>query len=255
MGKANCGGLILDNTVLVVVNNIITTVDSTPTTAVKANCGGVQFDATLFKNVDGVITDINADEDAVLGFVVPQQGCGGIVLDGNCFELNDNDEITYNALISKFSLSRTATNCTVSVLKDSQVISDGAEALSAGDVITISATASSGYTLSSLKVNGSDFVSGNTLTVSGNVTIVAEAIANKYKLSRIVEGGAVTVYRNSKTVDDGDEALIAGDIISFIGTPTSETMTLDTFTINGEDADIDTPLTVTEDVAINAIFA
>lgn len=179
MGKANCGGLILDNTVLVVVNNIITTVDSTPTTAVKANCGGVQFDATLFKNVDGVITDINADENAVLGFVVPQQGCGGVVLDSNYFELNDNDEVTFE---------------------------------------------------------------------------VPAPPVQKYKLSRTVEGGAIKVYRDSETVDDGNEALIAGDIISFIGTPTSETMTLDTFTINGEDADIDTPLTVTEDVAINAIF-
>lgn len=95
MAKANCGGLILDSATLVTVDNIITTVGSTPAGAVKANCGGVQFDSAVFKKVDDVITDINADEDTVLGFVVSQPGCGGVVLDSNYFEFDDNGAIKF----------------------------------------------------------------------------------------------------------------------------------------------------------------
>ena len=45
------------------------------------------------------------------------------------------------------------------------------------DVLTITATPSPGYRITSLQVNGTDFVSGSTHTVSGAVAIVADTVA------------------------------------------------------------------------------
>lgn len=176
MGKANCGGLILDDATLVVVDNIITIPDTEPTNAVKANCGGVQFDADIFKNVNGIITDVDADPETVEGFVVGQAGCGGVILDSNCFELNEDNEITY------------------------------------------------------------------------------ADIKKKYNLSRTVDGGTFKVMKGDIEISDGTDVLTEGDVITFVGTPTTEGATLDTFKINGKNADADTPLTVTESVAIVAKF-
>ena len=47
-----------------------------------------------------------------------------------------------------------------------------------GDVLQISASASSGYNLSTFTVNGSNFTSGNTVTVTGAVTVVTTAGAS-----------------------------------------------------------------------------
>lgn len=47
------------------------------------------------------------------------------------------------------------------------------------DKLKITATADSGYTLTTLTVNGDAFVSGQTYTVLGNTTIVATATANQ----------------------------------------------------------------------------
>lgn len=47
-----------------------------------------------------------------------------------------------------------------------------------GDVLKITATASSGYNLSTFTVNGSGFTSGNTVTVTGAVTVITTAGAS-----------------------------------------------------------------------------
>ena len=74
------------------------------------------------------------------------------------------------------NLSRTATNCSVTVTKGTTTITDGDNKVSDEDILTITATASDGYELSTLTVNGDDFVSGEDFTVDGsNVVIVATA--------------------------------------------------------------------------------
>lgn len=47
-----------------------------------------------------------------------------------------------------------------------------------GDVLTITASASSGYNLSTFTVNGSNFTSGNTITVTSAVSVVTTAISS-----------------------------------------------------------------------------
>lgn len=56
-----------------------------------------------------------------------------------------------------------------------------------GDVIKITASASTGYTLSSLKVNGSNFTSGQQITVESNIAIVATSI-KKESWNTVFEG-------------------------------------------------------------------
>ena len=87
MMKAKCGGLLLDGSTLKMVNGIITVADGNPTSGVVANCGGVLFDAEYFKKINKVITDKDAVE--VESVVVTQQGCGGLLVDGNCFAFDD----------------------------------------------------------------------------------------------------------------------------------------------------------------------
>lgn len=84
--------------------------------------------------------------------------------------------VTVVTELEKFDLTITAgENSTITVTRNDVAVSAGEDAISYGDVLTISASAGEGYELSTLTVNGNDFVSGQTVTVSGNVTIVSAA--------------------------------------------------------------------------------
>lgn len=71
-------------------------------------------------------------------------------------------------------------HCTVAVTKGGVAVETGANKITYGDVLTITATVGEGYQIATLTVNGEAFTSGNTVTVSGNVTVVAtsEAVEN-----------------------------------------------------------------------------
>lgn len=80
-----------------------------------------------------------------------------------------NQVSTPDTSFPAYSLTITqAPSTTVTVTRNGQALSSGAD-ISAGDVLTISVTGGT------VKVNGSDFTSGNTHTVAGNVTVVSTA--------------------------------------------------------------------------------
>lgn len=86
--------------------------------------------------------------------------------------------ITISATLKTYDLARTADeHVTVAVTKGGNAVEDGEGVLTHGNTITVTATAAEGYTLKSLKLNGTDFTSGNTHTVAGDVSIVAESEA------------------------------------------------------------------------------
>ena len=86
--------------------------------------------------------------------------------------------LTVISTLNTYDLSVTADeNCTVTVTKGGQAVTAGEEAISYGDVLTITATAGEGYEIATLTVNGDAFTSGNTVTVSGDVTVVATSEA------------------------------------------------------------------------------
>ncbi len=64
---------------------------------------------------------------------------------------------------------------TITILRNGEAFSG--DTVYHDDVLTITATPTPGYRITSLKVNGSDFVSGSTHTVSGAVAIVVDTIA------------------------------------------------------------------------------
>ena len=95
---------------------------------------------------------------------------------GNTMTVTGDVVIVGSATISKYDLSRTATNCTITVQDASDnAITDGTDKLTYGDVIKISVVASDGYENATLTVNDETFTSGNTLTVSSDITIVGTA--------------------------------------------------------------------------------
>lgn len=74
-----------------------------------------------------------------------------------------------------YDLVVTATGATVKVTRKHKELEPAADILYNGDKLTITATPDEGHEISSLTVNGVDFTSGETHTVSGKVTIACTA--------------------------------------------------------------------------------
>jgi len=97
---------------------------------------------------------------------------------GNTMVVKNDLYITGNATGVPYDLSRTATNCTITVLdSDNEPITDGENKIKYGDTIKISVEANEGYENATLTVNDASFTSGNTMTVTGDVVIVGSASA------------------------------------------------------------------------------
>lgn len=133
-------------------------------------------------------------------------------------------------------------------------LSSGA-AIYDGDVLKITFGVSTGYNLGTHTVNGSTFTTGNTHTVSANVTVVSTASVKSYSLSISTDGHAtVTVNRTSSplqgastgNISDG-ETIYYNDVISVDVTPNGG-YEVETATLN--DGEIVSPHTVSENVSI-----
>lgn len=75
-----------------------------------------------------------------------------------------------------FDLTVTKTHATVTVKRLGKTVTPGTDILYNGDVLTITAKADEGYTLSTLTANAEDIESGDKVTVEGHhIAIVATA--------------------------------------------------------------------------------
>lgn len=120
-----------------------------------------------------------------------------------------------------------------------------------GDVLTISFSVSTGYSLSTHTVNGSSFTNGGTHTVSGNVTIVATATRISYTLTLTADGHcALTVERSGEALSDG-ATIYHGDVLTITFAAASG-YKLKTATLNGEA--ITSPASHTVDSAVAIII-
>ena len=89
-----------------------------------------------------------------------------------------SDDVTLYAVwqANGYGLSITKpSTATITILRNGEAFSGST--VYHDDVLTITATPTPGYRITTLKVNGSDFVSGSTHTVSGAVAIVVDTIA------------------------------------------------------------------------------
>ena len=116
---------------------------------------------------------------------------------------------TYALTISQGS------NTSITVKRGSSTLSNGAILL-AGDSLVITFGTSTGYTLTTHTVNGNTFTSGNTYSVSGNVTVKSEAALATYTLT--INQGAGTfisvqkgsdILTNNATISYGDSLTIS----------------------------------------------
>ena len=75
-----------------------------------------------------------------------------------------------------YNLTVTATHCTVVVENYNETITPGTKAIYLNENLKITATASDGYTLSSITVNDESFISEDIFKADGDVEIIATAV-------------------------------------------------------------------------------
>lgn len=120
--------------------------------------------------------------------------------------VTDNVAIITEAELEQFNLTNTVdANTTLVVTRDGEPVTAGTGALYYGDILTISATYETNYEKDILTVNGDAFTSGETHTVSGDVTIVASAKIIQYTITATLSNVTADVS-NPTTIDAGGTA-------------------------------------------------
>lgn len=168
-------------------------------------------------------------------------------------EITVDNDITVKviAALDTFDLATsTDGNCTIAVTSNSEPITPGEDVLTYGSTIKITAAPSTGYELNELKVNGTNFTNGGTMTVTDNVSVTAAAALEKFDLTTTpAENSSITVTKNGNEVTPGLHALTYGDTI-LISATASEGYQVTALTINGEDYVSDQTVTVTSDITV-----
>lgn len=151
--------------------------------------------------------------------------------------------VSYTLDISQtrtFTLSISAgTGSSIVVKKGSTTLSNGA-AVTYGDTLTVTFSAATGYNLSTHKVNGSNFTSGNSHTVTGAVSVTSTATLKSFTLS--ISAGTnttITVNRTSSPLGKGSTGNLSNgatvyynDVLK-VSYSVSTGCTIKTHTING----------------------
>ena len=150
-------------------------------------------------------------------------------------------------------------NGTLEVKEGSNVIATGSPVLE-GTVLTVSATANTGYKLDSIKVGNAKVVNGGTFTVTEAVTVEAFISqippVTKFKVSYnpSMQGGQIRVINGIKRVANGDS--VAQGTVLNISVTTNPGYTVKSLKVNG--ASVSTSgysHTVNADVLIEAEFS
>lgn len=92
---------------------------------------------------------------------------------GNVYQVTSDVSIVAQSELEQYTLTINATNATVEVLGPEEVELETGSDIYYDEVLTITATPADTFTGVTLQVNNQPFTSGNTFTVTGNVTIDA----------------------------------------------------------------------------------
>lgn len=129
-------------------------------------------------------------------------------------------------------------------------LSNGAT-LYQGDEISVSYSASTGYSVTTHTVNGSDFDSGLVITVADSIAVITAATLNTYNISvDIGEHLTLSVQRTSSPLGGGrtgsimlsEDIIYHGDVLVIAALPGSG-YGVDSMTVNGDP--VSSPYTVT----------
>lgn len=95
MIKGQCGGLMLDDITLTVINGIVTPIEQdNPVDYITPNCGGIKFNKDAFQIINNVLTVREAQDIEIEPMLVPQKGCGGLQVDGKYFKFDPNSGLS-----------------------------------------------------------------------------------------------------------------------------------------------------------------
>jgi hypothetical protein len=153
----------------------------------------------------------------------------------------------------KFDITTDVTgSVTLTYKANGETISAGSNVLTYGDKLKITATVGTGYDLTSLKVNGVDYVSGTEITVTTDIAVTAVATLQTFNLTTSATGAAtITVTRGGDAVTPGTGALTYGDVLT-ISASADEGYAIDSLTVNGDAFVSGSTLTVSDNVNIVA---
>lgn len=139
---------------------------------------------------------------------------------------------------------------TLTVMKGGEEVEDG-DYVTFGDVLTITASYSTGYEKDGLTVDGNAFTSGQTYTVAGHSVEIDGTSKAQAKTLTITQTNASVVVMVGETQVNSGEPIYYDDVLTVTATA-SDGYTLGTFTINGVNATSPATHTVTANVVIVA---
>lgn len=186
-------------------------------------------------------------------------GCSGLKTHQTTWAIKANRTIKVNSALDTFKLTVSeGEGSTISVKRNGSVLSNGAT-ITYGDVLQITFTTETGYKLTTHTVNGTKFTSGNSITVTDNVSIVTVASLLTYKLTITAnQGGTVKVNRKSSkagsigNINSGAK-LYYGDTLEVVFTTQNNSKVVSA-TVNGNDISSGATHTVTTNVTVAVVF-
>ena len=145
--------------------------------------------------------------------------------------ISGNDSTTVTSATTYSLTINQGSNTTITVKRNGSTLSNNA-ILIAGDSLTITFDAATGYSLSTHTVNGNTFSSGGAHSVTGNVTVESVATLNTYTLTiNQGTGTTISVKKGSTTLKHGDTISHGDSLIISISAKTG--YNLGTHTVNG----------------------
>lgn len=141
-------------------------------------------------------------------------------------------------------------SATVSYTINGESGSAGANVLKFGDKLVITVTAATGYTITKLKVNGKDYVSGTEITVEDDISVEVVSTLNTYNLTITpAEHTSISVLKGSTPVSAGTGVISYGDSL-VISATADEGYMITSLNINGVDYVGDQTVTVTGNITV-----
>lgn len=169
-------------------------------------------------------------------------------ISGNIFTVGTID-LTVSVAFAPINYTLTIP-ANISVLRNGASLKNG-DKVHINDVLVITATPPIGFKIAAVKVNGNNFMSGNSFTVG--ITDIAVTATFDYIDYALTLPANVNVLRNGVSLKDSDSVQI-GDILTILAEPL-DGYTTSLFTVNGVDFVSGNEYTVSsEDITVAAEF-
>lgn len=212
------------------------TVDRTSSPKAGAATGVLPNGATIYYSDVLTITFTASPGYALTSHTVN----GSTFVSGGSYTVTGAVSVASTAVLQVFTLSISAgANSSITVTRNGVELYNG-DSITAGDVLTISFAADTGYAITTHTVNGTTFTSGGTHTVSGAVSVVSAAVVQSFALSISVNTGAVISVNRTSSPKQGaaigpvaDGATIYYDDVLSITFSSQTGYNLTSKTING----------------------